>query len=51
MLRQAMEGVVGAQLVNNQVVMPPDIKLERGALSVTDLARNVSGSPLTPKKS
>jgi hypothetical protein len=28
MLRQAMEGVVGAQLVNNQVVMPPDIKLD-----------------------
>jgi cellobiose phosphorylase len=51
MLRQAMEGVVGAQLVNNNVVMPPDINLTRGTLSVTDLTRNVSGSPLTPKKS
>ncbi len=49
MLRQAMEGVVGAQLVNNQLVMPPDIKLARGPLAVTDLNRDVTGSPLNPK--
>jgi cyclic beta-1,2-glucan synthetase len=45
MLRQAYEGVVGAQLVNNEVVLPDDLELPRGLLEVTSLTRNVARSP------
>lgn len=50
MLRQAMEGVVGAQLVNNAMVLPADMKLPRGPLVVESLKRDVSGSPLQKPK-
>lgn len=46
MLRQAMEGVVGAQLRDNQVVMPTDLTQPRGPLMVTGLKRDISVSPI-----
>ncbi|MBL0058013.1 MAG: hypothetical protein IPP35_02600 [Elusimicrobia bacterium] len=45
MLRQAYEGVVGAQLINNVVVLPDDLELPRGPLEVASLTRNVARSP------
>ncbi len=45
MLRQACEGVVGATLVNNEVVLPDDLEEPRGELRVTRLYRNVGKSP------
>jgi cyclic beta-1,2-glucan synthetase len=45
MLRQACEGVVGASLVNNEVVLPDDLDMPRGELQVTRLYRNVGESP------
>ena len=46
MLRQAMEGVVGAQLRDNQVVVPSDLAQPRGPLLVTSLKRDISVSPI-----
>jgi len=45
MLRQACEGVVGASLVNNEVVPPDELDKPRGELKVTRLYRNVGESP------
>ena len=46
MLRQAFEGVVGANLVNNEVVLPADLEKPRDDLEITQLDRNVERSPL-----
>ena len=46
MLRQAMEGVVGATVVKNQVVLPKDLDKPRGALKVSRVTRDVSKSPI-----
>ena len=46
MLRQAMEGVVGAQLINNTMVLPSDLDKPRGALTVKSVKRDTSVSPL-----
>ncbi|HOW88285.1 MAG TPA: hypothetical protein PKV84_06495 [Candidatus Omnitrophota bacterium] len=48
MLRQAMEGVVGATIVKNQVIVPQDLDKPRGALRVNRLLRDVSKSPIKP---
>jgi cyclic beta-1,2-glucan synthetase len=48
MLRQAMEGVVGALVVKNQLVLPGDLDKSRGALKVLSVTRDVSGSPIKP---
>ena len=46
MLRQAMEGVVGATVVKNQLVLPGDLDKPRGALKVVRVSRDVSKSPV-----
>jgi cyclic beta-1,2-glucan synthetase len=42
MLRQSCEGVIGATLVNNRVVLPDDLALPRGDLKIVRLQREVS---------
>ncbi len=42
MLRQSCEGVIGATLVNNRVVLPADMALPRGDLKSVRLQREVS---------
>jgi len=46
MLRQAMEGVVGATLVKDQMVLPSDFEKLRGPMKVSRIMRDVSKSPL-----
>ncbi len=46
MLRQAMEGVVGASLVKGEMVLPRDLDKPRGELKVKRVYRDVSKSPL-----
>jgi cyclic beta-1,2-glucan synthetase len=46
MLRQAMDGVVGAVMLKNQVVLPNDLDKPRGALKVVKVTRDVSKSPI-----
>ncbi len=46
MLRQACESVIGATLINNEVVMPTDLDAPRGELKLKRLERDVSKSPL-----
>ena len=48
LFHQAMAGVVGASLRNNQLVLPKDIDKPRGKLKVNKVDRNVSLSPLAP---
>ena len=45
MLRQSCEGVIGAALVNNRVVLPNDMALPRGDLKVIRLQRELVVSP------
>lgn len=45
MLRQACEGVIGASLVNNEVVVPDDTDVPRGKLQVRGLYRDFDESP------
>jgi len=47
MLRQAFEGVVGASLVKNELILPDDLDKARGALKVKSVQRDVTMSPLT----
>jgi len=44
MLRQAIEGVVGATLVNNRLILPADIGKPRGELKINRMARNTSSA-------
>lgn len=46
MLRQAFEGVIGALVVNNKLVLPADLDKPRGALRVVRVYRDVTKSPL-----
>ncbi len=46
MLRQACESVLGATLINNEVVMPKDMDAPRDQLTIKSLKRDVSKSPL-----
>jgi cyclic beta-1,2-glucan synthetase len=41
MLRQAFEGVVGASLVNNELVLPTDLNEPRGELKISRVVRDV----------
>ena len=45
MLRQAFEGVVGAELLGNEIITPDDLAEPRGDLRVVRLYRNVAQSP------
>ena len=46
MLRQSFEGIGGATLVNNEVVIPDDFAERRGDLKIEGVSRDISGSPL-----
>jgi cyclic beta-1,2-glucan synthetase len=46
LFRQSMEGVVGASLINNKLVLPDDISKPRGQLKVEKVFRDISKSPL-----
>ena len=46
MLRQAIEGVMGATLVDGEIQLPGDLDLPRGELVCKGLKRDVSLSPL-----
>lgn len=46
MLRQAFEGVVGAVVVKNKLVLPSDLDQPRGSLRVSRVHRDISRSPL-----
>ena len=43
---QAMEGVVGALMVKNQMILPGDLDKPRGDLRVVRVTRDVSQSPI-----
>lgn len=43
MLRQAMEGVVGASIIKNEMIMPNDMDKPRGDLKIKSVRRDVSG--------
>jgi len=45
MLRQAIEGVVGASLVGNEVVLPADLDKPRGELKITRFRRDLGKNP------
>lgn len=46
MLRQAFEGVIGATLSSNEVLLPDDLHKPRGTLKVTEVFRDLGASPL-----
>ncbi len=46
LFRQSMEGVIGASLVNNKLVIPDDIDKPRGKLKIEKVSRDISKSPL-----
>jgi len=46
LFRQSFEGVVGASLINNEVVMPDDLDKTRGELKIKSLHRDVERSPI-----
>ncbi|MEI6562994.1 MAG: hypothetical protein WCO42_01660 [bacterium] len=46
MLRQAMEGIIGARLKGNQVHLPDDLDMARGGLRIHSVRRNLAVSPL-----
>ncbi len=46
LFREALEGVVGASLVNNELVLPADIDKPRGELKISRVSRDVTTSPL-----
>lgn len=41
MLRQAFEGVIGASLINNEMILPEDLDRPRGELKVEGVNRNL----------
>ncbi|HNX69342.1 MAG TPA: hypothetical protein PKI45_07635 [Candidatus Omnitrophota bacterium] len=45
MLRQAFEGVAGALVVKNQLVLPKDLDKSRGNLKIEGIFRDISKSP------
>lgn len=46
MLRQACESVIGATLVNNEVILPNDLTAPRNGLLIKRLRRNLAKSPM-----
>ncbi|MCX5656800.1 MAG: hypothetical protein NTZ48_00980, partial [Candidatus Omnitrophica bacterium] len=52
MFRQSLEGVIGASLVNNKLILPDDIDRPRGKLKIDhvhrDMSKNQLNSPRTP---
>ena len=50
LFHEALEGVIGASLVNNKLVLPDDIDKPRGKLKVIHVKRDLSGIPKGVKK-
>ncbi|MFA5143659.1 MAG: hypothetical protein WC522_05800 [Candidatus Omnitrophota bacterium] len=50
MLRQAFEGVVGASLVKNELILPKDLDKPRGDLKVKSVRRDITKSPIKDLK-
>ncbi|OGW79252.1 MAG: hypothetical protein A3G33_00180 [Omnitrophica bacterium RIFCSPLOWO2_12_FULL_44_17] len=46
MLKQAFEGVAGAALIKNKLILPKDLDELRGELKITGMARDIGKSPL-----
>jgi cyclic beta-1,2-glucan synthetase len=46
MLRQAMEGVIGATLIKNELILPDDLDKPRGDLKVKSVTRDIKKSPI-----
>jgi cyclic beta-1,2-glucan synthetase len=46
MFRESLEGVVGAALINNEIILPDDLNKPRGELKVNSVHRDISKSPL-----
>jgi len=46
LLRQSFEGVAGASLVNNELILPADIAKPRGDLKIIQIKRDVKKSPI-----
>ena len=46
LFRQSIEGVIGASLVRNKLVLPEDLYKPRGALTVRRVHRDLGKSPL-----
>jgi cyclic beta-1,2-glucan synthetase len=46
LFRQALEGVIGASLLKNQLVLPDDLDQPRGALHISRVSRDTGHSPL-----
>ncbi|MCK4464011.1 MAG: glycosyl transferase family 36, partial [Candidatus Omnitrophica bacterium] len=46
LFRQTFEGVIGASLVNNKLVLPADLDKPRGELKVNHVYRDVGKSPI-----
>jgi len=47
LFNQALGGVVGATLVNNKLILPPDLDKSRGELQLKNVNRDVSKSPIS----
>ncbi len=46
LFRQALEGVIGASLIRNELILPADLGKPRGDLQVLQVSRTVGRSPL-----
>jgi cyclic beta-1,2-glucan synthetase len=44
LFRQAIEGVIGARLENNQAVLPDDLDKPRGSLKIKNISRDITKS-------
>jgi len=47
MLREALEGVIGASLIDDRLILPSDLNKSRGALKVISVHRDIKKSPLS----
>lgn len=46
LLRQSYEGVIGARLIDNEMIIPDDLEKRRGDVKITGVWRDTSKSPL-----
>ena len=46
LFRQALEGVAGASLINNKIILPNDLDEPRGELKIISIKRNTEKSPI-----
>ena len=46
LFRESIEGVIGAELKDNKVILPKDLDKSRGQLKIASLKRDISKSPI-----